>query len=336
MDRGKRVLVSVIISTYNSAKFIEGRLKNLVEQTIFEDIEIVIINSGSRQNEEEILQKYLKIHSNIKYIRTEDRETIYKAWNRGIKVAKGEFITNGNTDDRLRKDALEILSNYLQKYSNLALVYADQYIVKSAEDYEKNENLIGEYIRPDYSPLQLCYQYFAGSQSMWRSSLHYTEDIWFDDAFEVAGDYDFITKVALRHDIRHIKEKLGYYYMSPKQSNKEFQNINRTVRETIRIQESFTHQYINSLEFAERNKLLKRLNCFQALPSRGYSLIKKISDRFFKNWILPTRIYMTYLISVILESQREIDKALKICLKYEDNKYAYILHDQISRLKKGE
>src|SRR3989304_3715745 len=107
----KSPLVSVIISTYNSEKFIERKILDLLQQSIVDRMEIIIVNSGSEQNEESIVLKYCKLYENVKYIKTDNRETIYKAWNRGIRTAKGKYITNANTDDLLRNDALEILSN---------------------------------------------------------------------------------------------------------------------------------------------------------------------------------------------------------------------------------
>ncbi|MHC1739087.1 MAG: glycosyltransferase [Ignavibacteriaceae bacterium] len=329
----KRPIVSVIISTYNSAGFIVGRIRNLIEQTIFNDIEMIIVNSGSQQNEEELIREYLDKYSNIKYIRTNERETIYKAWNRGIKIASGEYITNGNTDDRLVDEALEVMSNYLSANQQVALVYANQYIVNSADDYKNRENIVSKYITPEYSSLQLCYQYFAGSQSMWRSSLHFSDNIWFDENYEVAGDYDFLTKVALKYHISHMNKYLGYYYKSPQNSNKEFQNISLTVNETVRIQKEYTPKYINSLPSGFRLSLLRRFIILHALPVKVYGVIKKAGDRYYKKKIIPTRIYMTYLMSVLYEAEGQADKALKICMQYKDNEYAFILNNRINKLK---
>ncbi|WP_407931600.1 glycosyltransferase, partial [Ignavibacterium album] len=47
----KDLLVSVIVSTYNSERFIRGKIEDLLNQSIFDKIEIIIINSGSLENE---------------------------------------------------------------------------------------------------------------------------------------------------------------------------------------------------------------------------------------------------------------------------------------------
>ena len=104
-----------------------GRLENLIGQTIFHKMEIVVVNSGSRENEERIVHEYVAAYPNILYTSTIQRETIYRAWNRGIAISRGKYITNANTDDILRNDALEVLASALDANPGVAMVYADQY-----------------------------------------------------------------------------------------------------------------------------------------------------------------------------------------------------------------
>ena len=61
-------------------------MEDLESQTLAEKLEIIIIDSGSEQNERAIVEELKEKYSNIKYIRTENRETIYAAWNRGIVI----------------------------------------------------------------------------------------------------------------------------------------------------------------------------------------------------------------------------------------------------------
>ncbi len=118
-------LVSAIVSAYKSERFIRGCIEDLESQTIAARLEIVIVDSCSPQNERAIVEEFQKKYSNIKYIRTETRETVYAAWNRGIKASSGKYITNANTDDRHRHDAFEIMVNELERKPEITLVYAD-------------------------------------------------------------------------------------------------------------------------------------------------------------------------------------------------------------------
>src|SRR5687768_12897488 len=107
----KNPLVTALVSTYRSEAFMQGCLQDLVEQTLYAQgaLEIVVIDSGSPENERAIVEQFQRRHPRIVYLRTE-RETLYAAWNRGIGAAGGKYLTNANTDDRHRRDALEILA----------------------------------------------------------------------------------------------------------------------------------------------------------------------------------------------------------------------------------
>ncbi len=200
------ILVTAIISTYNSEKFLEGRLRNLFEQSIRNNLELVIINSGSEQNEEEIVKKFIGKGIPIKYIRTEERETIYKAWNKAIKVSNGKFITNANTDDRLKDDALEFLLAYLSNNPDVGMVYADQYI-SSIPNQGFLDSRKGKICRfPDFKRIYSFERCIIGSQPMWRADIHFKDDIWFDESLEVSGDHEFQLRISQKYTIHHIKK----------------------------------------------------------------------------------------------------------------------------------
>jgi len=149
----KRIKVSVIVSTYKSAEFIWGCLEDLVTQTLYEkgEVEIIIIDSASPENEGEIIQEFQENYPNIIYQRTQERETLYCAWNRAIKLARGLYLTNGNTDDRRCFNALEIMANYLDNNREISLVYADQLITTIKNDTFANTPALKHWNWPNYS-----------------------------------------------------------------------------------------------------------------------------------------------------------------------------------------
>ena len=95
-----RPLVSVVVSTYNAEQLLPACLTNLLAQTIAKKIEIIVVDSGSEQNEKSVVAKFQERHPNLVYLRTE-RETLYGAWNRGLAIARGKYFCNANTDDSL-------------------------------------------------------------------------------------------------------------------------------------------------------------------------------------------------------------------------------------------
>jgi glycosyltransferase involved in cell wall biosynthesis/Tfp pilus assembly protein PilF len=218
-----RFLVSAIVSTYNAENLIKGCLDDLLNQTIADKLEIIVVNSGSEQNEEAIIKQFQKKHGNIKYLKTERCETLYEAWNRGIKMASGKYITNANTDDRHRRDALEILAKSLDNHLSAGLVYGDCLITENENETFEQNTANRCYIFPEFSRRQMLARQFFGPQPMWRKSVH-DKIGYFNPQYVVSGDWDFFIRLAAEFDAIHISEFLGLYcrrHNSVERSNKD-------------------------------------------------------------------------------------------------------------------
>ena len=207
--------VSAIVSAYKSERFLRGCLDDLEAQTMVERLEIVVVNSGSPEAEHAIVSEYAERYDNIVYVRTPWREGVYAAWNRGVLMASGEYLTNANTDDRHRPDALEILSTTLDKYPEAGLVYAG-YLATSTENETFESNTATEKFIPlDYDRSLLLRGYcFPGPQPMWRASLHEEYGL-FEPTYRSAGDLEFWLRVSQGHSFVRVPKALGLYLKSP-------------------------------------------------------------------------------------------------------------------------
>lgn len=205
------MLVSAIVSTYNSEKFIRGCIEDLEAQTISDRLEIIIIDSGSLQNERTVVEELQSRFSNIKYIRTEERETVYKAWNRAIEAASGKYLTNANTDDRHRSDAYERMAEVLEAKPEISLVYADVATTTEENQTLHTADITGFLKWPDFDPKLLFEGCYVGPQPMWRKSLHNLYG-YFDPTFRSAGDYEFWLRLAINSErFYHLPDVLGLY-----------------------------------------------------------------------------------------------------------------------------
>ncbi len=208
-----RPLVSAIVSTYNAERFIRQKLEDLEAQTVADRLEIVVVDSGSKQNERTAVFDFMKHSTNILYLRTGQRETVYQAWNRGIRAARGEFITNANTDDRLRRDAIEMLVGALQLNPEKMLAYGDS-IVTLHENESFADCTPHDYLRwPDFDHSKLLDFCYVGPHPVWRRALH-DELGYFDERYQCAADYEFWLRAAERYDFIHIPELLGLYWLN--------------------------------------------------------------------------------------------------------------------------
>lgn len=213
-EKGKEYLVSAIISTYDAERFLRGKLEDLEAQTIAERLEIIVIDAASPGNERAIVEEFQRRYDNIRYLRTEKRETVYQAWNRGIRMAAGEFVTNANTDDRLRHDAYEILVRALREHPECVLAYPDMRITQQENATFQAHEGHGFRDWPDFDRLGLLEVCCVGPFPLWRRSLH-DEIGYFDERFRSAADYEFWLRAALTHDFIHVPEFLGLYWLSP-------------------------------------------------------------------------------------------------------------------------
>ena len=104
--------ISVIIPVYNTVKYLKKCLESIVNQG-FKDLEIIIINDGSTDNSEEIINKFKEKYE-IKYY-SKDNTGVADTRNLGVKLAKGKYICFVDSDDYLELDLFSKLEEYIDK-----------------------------------------------------------------------------------------------------------------------------------------------------------------------------------------------------------------------------
>jgi len=180
--------ISIITSVYKGEQFIEGFMKDIVRQTVFDQCELIIINANSPENEESIVKKYQKKYPNIVYVCLEGDPGLYAVWNLAIEMAQGEYITNANVDDRLAFTCYEMHLVALEENKDVDLVYSGFLVTyKPNELFEKNSAThvnIGKPFSPEI--MEHCQ---IGPNPMWRKSMHEKCGL-FDEFYKHSGDWE--------------------------------------------------------------------------------------------------------------------------------------------------
>lgn len=102
-------LVSIITAVRNGDEFIEDAIRSVQSQT-YKNIEYIIVDGGSDDNTLEIIKKYEDF---VDYWISEKDKGIADAWNKGLKLAKGEIIGFLNSDDMYENTSVEKAASVL-------------------------------------------------------------------------------------------------------------------------------------------------------------------------------------------------------------------------------
>ena len=102
--------VSVIVPIYNVEKYLEKSINSLLSQTL-EDIQIILVNDGSKDNSGNIAKEYEKNNKDRVIYVEKANGGLSDARNYGLKYATGDFIAFLDSDDYIEKNAYEEMYN---------------------------------------------------------------------------------------------------------------------------------------------------------------------------------------------------------------------------------
>ena len=114
-SKNSNPLISIITVTYNSQKYLQETLDSLFKQN-YKNFELIIVDGNSTDKTINIIKKNKK---NIDYWISENDKGIYDAFNKGIKLSRGDLIGIVNSDDVLKPNALKILAKYYNTYPKM-------------------------------------------------------------------------------------------------------------------------------------------------------------------------------------------------------------------------
>lgn len=140
-------MISVIIPVYNVEKYLEKCLISVIHQN-FRELEIILVDDGSKDCSSEICDAYAQKDNRIKVIHKENGGSM-SAWKAGVRAAQGEYIGFVDSDDWIDADMYEKL--YRAVKENDADIALCGWIREGAGIHEKERMFIdgGKYSRED-------------------------------------------------------------------------------------------------------------------------------------------------------------------------------------------
>lgn len=235
--------VTIITSIYNASAYMYDFLENIVDQTIFSECQLYLMNGNSPESdkEEEIIKKFSS-YKNIKYAKLDKDPGIYGCWNKMIQDSNSEYITNANTDDTLLPDCIEKHVKLLDYYQNIDVAYCYNAIgCMSNHPY----TMLGEckYIFPtaEFSLDHILQANLPHNHPVWRRSLHEKFGYFEDKKYISGSDWDFWLRCASGGvQMKLIPEVLGIYYQNPNGMSTKKENMARNIEEVQKIKNFYT------------------------------------------------------------------------------------------------
>lgn len=302
-------IFSVIISIYNTERYLDDSIGSVVNQTIgLKNIQIILVNDGSTDETEKKCLRYKeKYPKNIKYIKIE-HSGVSKARNVGIKYAKGKFINFLDSDDKWDKNAFNYVLLLFNFYKKIDIIGCRMKFFEALDGYHP---LDYKFYRTRVVNLTEEYNcvHLSSSSSFFRYSL--IKDKQFKEGVFNSEDTRFINNLFLVNPLLGLIKEAIYFYRRRADYTSAVQNSNK--------KEEYYFSIINlvNLYLIEESKKLYN----KILPFLQFYLAYDILFRI----AFPAFLYLEKN-----KLNKYYDEIQKILFQIEDK---YILEQKILTLK---
>ena len=318
----KNEIVSIIVPAYNAERTINRCIDSILKQS-YGNLEIIIINDGSKDSTEEKCMKYTK-NKKIKYIRIKN-SGVSNARNIGIENSTGTYIMFVDSDDYIEKNMVERLYDNINE--NVDLVICSKNLItvneKISEKIDiasftlKKENIIQLYrakiLNPPYCKL-------------YRSEIIKSKSIRFDISISIGEDllFNILYLKNITKDIKILNENLYNYEKINKNSlsvryysnmlemkkkitdelkRYELDKEEKELQLQLIMFDLLFSAVTNELKNKNRNFLIRYINGYKIIHNQDFnSQIKKMkeyklmSDKEYK--ILNSYFYIFFIIFI--------------------------------------
>lgn len=204
----KRPKVSVIVTCYNYAKYLEGCLASILNQT-YQDFELVIVNDGSTDNTDEVISRFLA-NDKVRYINQKNTGQAI-ATNNGIAAAAGELIAFLDADDLWEPTKLEKQVRLFNRDS-IGVVYS-RIRFMDAEGRPLDMQLEGKYYTPRSGRVTdaLLFENFIPYSSTLVRKECFDKFGMFNPEYKNGLDWDLWLRISREYEFDFVDEYLLIY-----------------------------------------------------------------------------------------------------------------------------
>jgi glycosyltransferase involved in cell wall biosynthesis len=215
--------VSVIIPNYNHAPFLRRRIESVLAQT-FQDFELILLDDCSTDESRSILSEYAGVPRVKIEFNSLNSGSTFKQWNKGVRLARGEYVWIAESDDYADERLLERLVSLLDFDASSVLAYCRSWRVSA-------DGQISGFLDSHHTDLdprrwtadflvdgrEECQNYLVQRNTISNASaVLFRREVYVrvggaDESLVLCGDWKLWAAMALTGKIAYLGEPLNYY-----------------------------------------------------------------------------------------------------------------------------
>ncbi|PAX52388.1 glycosyltransferase family 2 protein [Brunnivagina elsteri] len=297
-------LVSIIVTCFNQACYLERSVKSVLSQT-YSNIECIIVDDGSTDNTQEIATLLMSLDSRVSYFYKENGG-VSSSRNFGFKKAQGEWIQFLDGDDWIHTDKIEFQLSHLNRIEGDDYVFYTDYervfIDKEGQISHRVENIVGDLnqeqliqrlVIPDFladSSFPLLQQCLLMHKSVFQKKM-------FDERLKALQDRDFTLDLLLA-DVKFVYTPMVGAYYTKHQSNRT-NNWNYMKNYYILFYETVCGKHQELLPLCQVGIHFLIKEAIREKESANFSRLVKIVNMPFDLYDGKIKINQRYLLKLI-------------------------------------
>jgi glycosyltransferase involved in cell wall biosynthesis len=229
--------VTVLMSVYNGERYLREAIDSILTQT-FLDFELAIVNDGSIDSTAEIISSYND--PRIRLINNARNLGLTKSLNKGLELARGQFVARQDADDISEPERLAKQVDFLEAHPDIALLGTFY------QEIDERGNKIADCKLPcDCTNIRWAlffYTPFIHGSVMFRRATALAKIGFYNEHFRYAQDYDYWCRIALSLKVANLNEYLVGYRLSPSSMTSTYGKVVRD--EPIEIMKYYTNSIL--------------------------------------------------------------------------------------------
>ena len=305
--------VTILLPAYNAALYLRDSLDSIMRQA-FKDFDVLLIDDGSMDDTSKIAIEYSNIDRRIKYYKNEKNIGLIKTLNKGLSLAKGEYIVRMDADDIMFDDRLYKQVKYMDSNPECFVCGGQMEYIGGLTGMapilpQKYEDLL-------YLSLINCPLYHP--TTIIRNSAIKQFGLKYNDSYKHAEDYKFWSDIIFSHpnSIANIKDVVLFYRISNNQITAKYSDEQDLISKIVR-RENVQHVLV-----PYGIKLPEVVNC---------EIIEKVSSLIRKEHIDAAEI-LTFVLCMLYMSMENSYVRIKHFILSKD--YSLFVKNS-SRIKLG-